>query len=82
MSETTKSMQQTPVVSPLYLPQVYAILIQNKNLFSTLLESKIRQSWEKDFLTIVNLLGISHLQDEPQPYWDDKVSKKLLARMR
>lgn len=70
-------MQQTPVVSPFYLPQIYGVLIKNCEKYPELLSHVVRQRWEQDFLAIIGILGVAPKFGSNGPYWPAGLSKSL-----
>lgn len=69
MNEITNPMEQAPVVSPLYLPQIYAILLANAEKYPDCLEPKLRAKWEIQFLAVCEVLGIKCYREQSGPFW-------------
>ena len=73
--EITIPQQATPIVGPLYLPEIYWLLVQNNQQFKSLLEPKNRIKWESDFLDTLGRLDIKPENESQGSFWSDEVSK-------
>jgi DNA polymerase III delta prime subunit len=78
MTEVTSTPQNPVIVWPLYLPQIYWLLLRNKNagVYSKyIMDKDFVPRWEQEFTKILEKIGFV----VDGPFWDEGFSKKVAA---
>jgi MoxR-like ATPase len=76
--EITKAIQNSPFCNPLYLPQIYWLILRNAKAFEKIkTEFNFRKTWEAEYLAVCSALGIKSKNEEKGPFWTNSIQNEI-----